>query len=35
MQIACKAAIVDALTDDTSTAQALGELLRALFGDAA
>ncbi len=34
MQVACQAAIVDALTDDLATAQALGEVVRALFGDA-
>jgi nitric oxide reductase NorQ protein len=35
LQIACQAAIIDALTDDLVTAQALGELVRALFGDVA
>ena len=30
----CHAAIVNALTDDESTAQALDEVMRALFGDA-
>jgi nitric oxide reductase NorQ protein len=35
MRQACHAAIVNALTDDESTAQALDELLRALLGDAA
>ena len=34
MKTACQAAVIDALTDDISTAEALGELLRALFGDA-
>lgn len=35
MRQACHAAIVDALTDDNDTAQALDEVMRALFGDAA
>lgn len=35
MRQACHAAIVDALTDDSDTAQALDEVMRALFGDAA
>ncbi len=35
MQIACQAAIIDALTDDIGTALALSEVVRALFGDAA
>jgi len=30
---ACRAAIVDALTDDTDTADALDEVVRAVFGD--
>ena len=30
---ACRAAIVDALTDDADTAEALGEVVRAVFGD--
>ncbi|MBV5299993.1 MAG: CbbQ/NirQ/NorQ/GpvN family protein [Rhodoferax sp.] len=34
LQTAIQAAIIDALTDDIPTAQALGELVRALFGDA-
>lgn len=34
MRQACHAAIVDALTDDNDTAQALDEVMRALFGDA-
>ena len=34
MQIACRAAIIDALTDDAPTAEALGEVVRALVGDA-
>ena len=34
MRQACHAAIVDALTDDATTAQALDEVMRALFGDA-
>jgi nitric oxide reductase NorQ protein len=34
MQVACHAAIIDALTDDAVTAQALGEVVRALVGDA-
>ncbi len=33
MKVACQAAIVDALTDDIATAQALTELVSALFGD--
>jgi hypothetical protein len=32
--MACQAAIIDALTDDASTAEALGEVVRALVGDA-
>lgn len=35
MRAACQAAVIDALTDDADTAQALGEVSRALFGDAA
>ena len=35
LQIACQAAIIDALTDDVATAQALAEVMRALFGEAA
>jgi hypothetical protein len=35
MQTACQAAVIDALTDDMATAQALNEVVRALFGDAA
>ena len=35
MKIACQAAIIDALTDDIATAQALTEVVSALFGDAA
>ena len=35
LQIACQAAIIDALTDDIATAQTLAEVVRALFGDAA
>jgi nitric oxide reductase NorQ protein len=31
---ACRAAIVDALTDDPDTAEALAEVVRAVFGDA-
>ena len=34
LRVACQAAIVDALTDDVSTAEALGEVVRALVGDA-
>jgi nitric oxide reductase NorQ protein len=34
MQLASHCAIIDALTDDAVTAQALGEVLRALVGDA-
>ena len=34
MPLACKAAIVDALTDDLDTAQALHEVVRAVIGDA-
>ena len=34
MQVACHVAIIDALTDDAVTAQALGEVVRALVGDA-
>jgi len=34
MQLACRAAIIDALTDDAATAEALGEVVRALIGDA-
>jgi nitric oxide reductase NorQ protein len=34
LQTAIQAAIIDALTDDIPTAQALGELVRALFGNA-
>ncbi|MDD5027877.1 MAG: CbbQ/NirQ/NorQ/GpvN family protein [Rhodoferax sp.] len=34
LQTACQAAIIDALTDDLATAQALREVARALFGDA-
>ena len=34
MQTACRAAIIDALTDDAPTAEALGEVVRALVGDA-
>ena len=34
MQVACRAAIIDALTDDAATADALGEVVRALIGDA-
>jgi nitric oxide reductase NorQ protein len=33
-QAACRAAIVDALTDDADTADALDEVVRAVFGDA-
>ena len=35
LRVACQAAIIDALTDDTATAQALGEVVSALFGDTA
>lgn len=35
LQLACQAAIIDALTDDLATAQALAEVVHALFGDAA
>lgn len=35
LQTACQAAIIDALTDDIATAQALVEVVRALFGEAA
>ena len=35
MQAACQAAIIGALTDDESTAQALTEVMRAVVGDAA
>ena len=35
LRVACQAAIIDALTDDTATAQALGEVVSALFGDVA
>ncbi|HSN80678.1 MAG TPA: CbbQ/NirQ/NorQ C-terminal domain-containing protein, partial [Rhodoferax sp.] len=35
LQIACQAAIIDALTDDIATAQTLAEVVRALFGEAA
>jgi len=34
LQTACQAAIIDALTDDLATAQALREVARALLGDA-
>lgn len=34
IQIACQAAVIDALTDDAPTALALGEVVRALLGDA-
>ncbi len=34
MQVACRAAIIDALTDDAATSEALGEVVRALMGDA-
>lgn len=34
MHRACQAAVIDALTDDADTAVALGEVLRALVGDA-
>ncbi len=34
IRTACQAAIIDALTDDAATAEALGEVTRALFGDA-
>jgi hypothetical protein len=34
LQTACQAAIIDALTDDIATAQALAEVVGALFGDA-
>lgn len=34
LQAACQAAIIDALTDDAATAEALGEVVRALVGDA-
>lgn len=34
LRVACQAAIIDALTDDPSTAEALGEVVRALVGDA-
>lgn len=34
LHTACQAAIVDALTDDTATAEALHEVVRALIGDA-
>jgi nitric oxide reductase NorQ protein len=34
LQAACQAAIIDALTDDNATAEALGEVVRALVGDA-
>jgi nitric oxide reductase NorQ protein len=33
-RVACRAAIVDALTDDTDTADALDEVVRAVIGDA-
>ncbi len=35
LQLACQAAIIDALTDDLATAQALAEVVRALFGETA
>ncbi len=35
LQLACQAAIIDALTDDLATAQALAEVVHALFGDTA
>ncbi len=31
---ACRAAVIDALTDDAATAEALGEVVRAMVGDA-
>lgn len=34
LRVACQAAIIDALTDDPGTAEALGEVVRALVGDA-
>ena len=34
LQVACQAAIIDALTDDESTAEALGEVVFAMVGDA-
>lgn len=34
LQTACQAAIIDALTDDIATAEALSEVVRALVGDA-
>jgi hypothetical protein len=34
IQVACHAAVIDALTDDVVTAEALGEVVRALVGDA-
>lgn len=34
LRLACRAAIVDALTDDIATAEALDEVVRALVGDA-
>lgn len=34
MRVACRAAIIDALTDDSATAEALDEVVRAVVGDA-
>jgi nitric oxide reductase NorQ protein len=34
LRVACQAAIIDALTDDESTAEALGEVVLAMVGDA-
>lgn len=34
IQLACRCAIIDALTDDIATAEALSEVVRALIGDA-
>jgi nitric oxide reductase NorQ protein len=33
LSLACRAAIIDALTDDTDTAVALREVVRAVIGD--
>jgi nitric oxide reductase NorQ protein len=34
MQLACEAAVIDALTDDLETALALRDVAQAMFGDA-
>jgi nitric oxide reductase NorQ protein len=34
LRLACQAAIVDALTDDIATSEALGEVVSATVGDA-